>query len=132
MLADTPADERADRLRAHIRSQIAQVLGLDSDTVVGDDQPLTELGIDSLMAVELSNRLNASLGQSLAPTFAFEFPTVSGITVHLLDAMTHSGDETPAIPAAGAAIVDEVSSLDAAAVDDLLDRLEDSGTPSTR
>ncbi|HWB17691.1 MAG TPA: type I polyketide synthase [Vicinamibacterales bacterium] len=130
-LADTPAGERADRLRAHIRTQIAQVLGLDSDAAVGDDQPLTELGIDSLMAVELSNRLNASLGTALAPTFAFEFPTVSGITTHLLDAMAGS-DTASHSPSSVDAIVDEVSSLDAEAVDDLLGRLEDSGTASTR
>jgi acyl carrier protein len=130
-LADTPAGERADRLRAHIRTQVAQVLGLDSDAAVGDDQPLTELGIDSLMAVELSNRLNASLGTALAPTFAFEFPTVSGITTHLLDAMADSDAESHSSSSVDA-IVDEVSSLDAEAVDDLLGRLEDSGTASTR
>jgi acyl transferase domain-containing protein/acyl carrier protein len=133
LLAETPADQRADRLRDHVRRQIAQVLGLDSTVVIDDDQPLTELGIDSLMAVELSNRLNVTLGQSLAPTVAFEFPTVAGITAHLLDGLRRAADETAGgAPEPGNAILREVSSLDAAAVDELLGQLEPFDDTSSR
>jgi acyl transferase domain-containing protein len=124
-LASAAPAERATRLREHIRHQVADVLGLDSSAVLKDDQPLTELGIDSLMAVELSNRLKTSLGQSLAPTLAFEFPTLGGLTAHLLERV--DGDAAAAAsPESLDAMVSAVSSLDEAAVDDLLDQLEPS------
>jgi acyl carrier protein len=134
MLAETPADQRAERLRDHVRRHIAQVLGLDSTVVIGDDQPLTELGIDSLMAVELSNRLKASLGEPLSPTLAFEFPTLGGLTTHLLERMDPPAKDadTAGAPASLDAMVREVSSLDAAAVDDLLGQLEPSEDTSER
>jgi mycoketide-CoA synthase len=36
---------------------------------------LADLGLDSLMAVNLRNRLQTLIGQGLSPTFAFEYPT---------------------------------------------------------
>jgi acyl transferase domain-containing protein/acyl carrier protein len=133
-LASAAPAERAGRLREHIRHQVAEVLGLDSDVAVSDDQPLTELGIDSLMAVELSNRLKASLGESLPPTLAFEFPTLGGLTAHLLDRMDGRREDAAGGAPAGSldAMMLEVSSLDAAAVDDLLGQLEPSDDAPSR
>ncbi len=41
------------------------------------------MGMDSLMAVELSNRLKALLGQTLPTTLAFEYPTIHAIADYL-------------------------------------------------
>ena len=46
---------------------------------------MMELGMDSLMAVELRNRLQATLGQPLPATLMFENPTVAGMTDNLLN-----------------------------------------------
>jgi acyl carrier protein len=55
----------------HVREQVVRVIGLDPG-VVRSDQGFTDLGMDSLMAVELSNRLKATLRQPLPSTLAFE------------------------------------------------------------
>ena len=47
---------------------------------------LAELGMDSLMAVELSTRLQQQLGADFAvpPTLAFDYPSVAALADHLL------------------------------------------------
>ncbi len=76
--------DRLDVLRAHVREQVRHVLGLHPGQGVDDDRGLTELGMDSLMAVELSHRLKASLAQRALPTtIAFEHPTVIALADHL-------------------------------------------------
>ena len=60
-----------------------KVLGLNPSTTVDPLQPLTEVGMDSLVAVELSNHLQGSLGRKLPPTLAFEYPTIRALTDYL-------------------------------------------------
>ncbi|MDZ7269345.1 MAG: type I polyketide synthase [candidate division KSB1 bacterium] len=78
----TPA-ERLELLTAHVREQVVKVLGLEGAPPPGLHQGLTDLGMDSLMAVELSNRLRASFGKSLPSTLAFEHPTIAALTQYL-------------------------------------------------
>ncbi|MCG3153920.1 MAG: Phthiocerol/phenolphthiocerol synthesis polyketide synthase type I PpsC [bacterium] len=78
----TPA-ERLELLTAHVREQVIKVLGLEGAPAPELQQGLTELGMDSLMAVELSNRLRASLGKTLPSTLAFEYPTIAALTKFL-------------------------------------------------
>jgi len=67
----------------HVRSRVLKVLGLNPSTTVDPLQPLTEVGMDSLVAVELSNHLQGSLGRKLPPTLAFEYPTIRALTDYL-------------------------------------------------
>ena len=46
-------------------------------------QGFFDLGMDSLQANELRNRLQASLDCVLPPTLTFRFPTVAALTDHL-------------------------------------------------
>jgi len=59
--------ERASVLRDWMAGEARRILGADA-AGVDPDRPLVQLGLDSLMAVELRNRLNAGLGQ--APSIA--------------------------------------------------------------
>ncbi len=71
-------------------------LGLDANTAVEDTRPLKELGLDSLMAVELRNALSQSLGCSLPATLAFDYPTVATLATHLVGKLSDTGSGTPA------------------------------------
>ena len=81
-LATTPEAERIGVVRHHVRAAIAAVLGLAADSV-GDDVEFSELGMDSLMAVELRNRLERSMAITLGSTAAFEWPTVRALSDHI-------------------------------------------------
>jgi acyl carrier protein len=75
--------DRDEILAEHIRRQIIVVLKLDPNIELPPDQGLSELGMDSLMAVELKNRLMKSLNCTLPATIAFDYPTIEALTEFL-------------------------------------------------
>jgi NADPH:quinone reductase-like Zn-dependent oxidoreductase/NAD(P)-dependent dehydrogenase (short-subunit alcohol dehydrogenase family)/acyl carrier protein len=83
-LAALPAGERRQGLMEYLRSQIAKVLGLKNPQEIQPRQRLFDLGLDSLMAVELKNRLEKSLGQTIATTLLFDYPTLDALVDYLL------------------------------------------------
>ncbi|MFH0997755.1 MAG: type I polyketide synthase [Pseudomonadota bacterium] len=82
-LNQTPAGERRTRLFDYVRSQVAATLGMTSPEQLEPRQRLFDTGIDSLMAVELKNRLESGLGISLRSTLVFDYPTVEALVKHL-------------------------------------------------
>jgi len=82
-LAAAPPSKRRSVLLAHVRDQLGRVLNLDAGHAVDPQQPLSELGLDSLMAVELRNSLSASLGQALPASLLFDYPSLSALTDYL-------------------------------------------------
>lgn len=51
-------------------------------------QPLSEAGVDSLGAVELRNKLEASLGTKLPATVTFDYPTTAALASFLATRMS--------------------------------------------
>jgi len=70
---------------AHVRAQVLGVLGLPPAAAPDPQQGLRDLGMDSLMAIELRNRLQRGVGETLPATLAFDFPTMADLTDYLLD-----------------------------------------------
>ncbi|MCP3165534.1 type I polyketide synthase [Myxococcus qinghaiensis] len=75
--------ERRVMLDEHVRSQLARVLGMSSLDAVDGDHRLFDLGMDSLTAVELKNRLSTSLERPLRSTLVFDFPRIDALVEHL-------------------------------------------------
>jgi acyl transferase domain-containing protein/NADP-dependent 3-hydroxy acid dehydrogenase YdfG/acyl carrier protein len=74
--------------REMLESQIQAFLALALGVVAADvdpKSPLTELGLDSLLAVELRNRLERDLDLELSATLVWAHPTVDAIGVRMLD-----------------------------------------------
>ncbi|MEU9256796.1 beta-ketoacyl reductase, partial [Streptomyces sp. NPDC048270] len=84
-LTTLPEGERLPRLTQLVQREAAVVLGASGSAGVGAQQVLKELGMDSLMAVELRRRLSAETGISLPSTLAFDYPTPTAIAGLLLD-----------------------------------------------
>jgi acyl transferase domain-containing protein/acyl carrier protein/SAM-dependent methyltransferase len=103
-LARMPAGRRRAAVQSHVREQVVQVLGIGSSTTLDVTQGLRDLGMDSLMAVELRNRLQRSVGRALPSTLAFDCPTVEALTAYLVkDVLNLSQTVAQAEPAAAVA-----------------------------
>src|SRR5262249_6364840 len=86
-LAALAADERSNRMRAHLRGLLAQVLGFAAPEQIDDGRTFGELGIDSLLAVEVRTRLATALGLSLPATLLFDQPDLDRLSRHLTAAL---------------------------------------------
>ncbi|MFG3292141.1 SDR family NAD(P)-dependent oxidoreductase [Streptomyces sp. NPDC048179] len=108
-LAAVPPPERRSLLAELIRAEIAVVLGYPDPAALPAERSFTELGFDSLSAVQIRNRLGAFTRVRLSPTVVLEYPTLPELTAHvhaaLLDAGAQAGaepeTETDAAPAEG-------------------------------
>ncbi|MED7952998.1 alpha/beta fold hydrolase, partial [Streptomyces sp. BE303] len=98
--------ERPAAVLELVRAEVAGVLGSDPGGVPAA-RPFNELGLDSLSAVELRNRITAVTGLRLAPTITFDHPDPTQLADHLAVLITEllaSGGAAPAGTApAGAA-----------------------------
>ena len=122
----TPQDRRA-LLESHVCEQLSQILHaeqswIDRDTTFGS------LGVDSLMGLELRNRLEASLGIRLSVSLLFSYPTLALLVEHLLGKLELTVEPEP-MPALEEGAADaEGAQLDAddvlALIDRSLDRIE--------
>jgi malonyl CoA-acyl carrier protein transacylase len=81
-LEATKIDRRYQLVIDHVTEQVGQVLGrkLSSAEL---EQGFFELGMDSLMAVELRNRLQKSMACSLPATLSFDYPNVKVLADYL-------------------------------------------------
>jgi hypothetical protein len=80
--AAPPASRRA-LLLEHVQEQVIKVLGLGASHVVDWHRGFADMGMDSLMGVELRTRLQVSLGHSLRATLSFDYPNVELLVEYL-------------------------------------------------
>ncbi len=83
-LRDVPEGRRRERLLEHGRDTIAAVLRLTPEQAPGERTRLFEMGLDSLMALEVRARLQQSLGVALPSTLIFDHPTLASLADFLL------------------------------------------------
>lgn len=79
-----------------VRTHAMTTLG--RTTAVSDRTPLRELGLDSMMAVELRNALAADLGVRLPATLLFDHPTVAAVSEEIARLGAKSARERDAPP----------------------------------
>jgi NADPH:quinone reductase-like Zn-dependent oxidoreductase/SAM-dependent methyltransferase/acyl carrier protein len=86
-LNQAPPAKRQKLLLEFLRGQAVKVLGLDSTQSLDYKQPLSDLGLDSLMAVELRSVLSTELGlaRSLPATLVFDYPTIAALADYLAE-----------------------------------------------
>src|SRR3970282_2293091 len=82
----TEASQRGTRLAAHVREQVAQVMRLDP-TAIDPLIPFGSLGLDSLMGLEIRNRLERSLGLTLSAALVWTYPTIAALVAFLAEAL---------------------------------------------
>ena len=96
---------RAALLADLVLEQTAAVLGYDEPSGIDPDKGFTDLGIDSLAAVELRNRLGKRCGLRLSATLVFDYASPAALAEHLL------AQVAPPVVAAGGQQIEEPDEL---------------------
>ncbi|MCY3886384.1 MAG: SDR family NAD(P)-dependent oxidoreductase [Chloroflexi bacterium] len=96
-LRDASVADREQALVSFLQRELQAVMRLPTPPVPSAE--FSDLGMDSLMAVELRNRLNrAFAGEYVAPnTVVFDYPSVTGLAGHLAREFGDAG-ESPSPP----------------------------------
>ncbi len=78
-LAATPEALRRDVLVEFVQREVSEVLSLGRDAAVPIATGLFDLGMDSLMSVELKRRLERGAGRALPSTLTFNYPSIEAL-----------------------------------------------------
>ncbi|MBX9792102.1 MAG: SDR family NAD(P)-dependent oxidoreductase [Pirellulales bacterium] len=74
--------ERRTHVRQALRDAVAQILGLSPERIQAQ-QSLPDLGLDSLLAVQLMRQLSRATGEPLPATLPFDFASLELLAEHL-------------------------------------------------
>ena len=122
-------EDRAEVIVQAVRDIVGSVLRVKPESL-RVDQPLTELGLDSLMAVEIENSIESAIGVALPPASLMQSRTIgqiaSLIAEHISGTAAVKSASAPELPAKPAP-TDEVDLK--ALSDDEVDRLLGDSTP---
>ena len=84
-LQQTILSERENLLIARIQDEVVKILQFDSSFRPNPRSGFFDMGMDSLMSVELKNQLEKMVGSSLPSTLTFEYSTIETLAQYLLD-----------------------------------------------
>ncbi|MFF3763570.1 SDR family NAD(P)-dependent oxidoreductase [Streptomyces sp. NPDC001922] len=112
-LAATPAAGRRALLVDAVRAQAANVLGYASQDAIRGDRAFRELGLDSVTAVELRNRLGALTGLRLPAGLVFDYPNPVAVADHLSRELVVEADPDTGEQPSSASALDDFERLEA-------------------
>jgi acyl carrier protein len=82
-LAESSPNERHSLLMNFIQVEVGKIMGFEASQLPDPQRGLFDMGMDSLMAVELRNLLQTSCGFSLPSTLVFKYPTIQDLVEYL-------------------------------------------------
>jgi NAD(P)-dependent dehydrogenase (short-subunit alcohol dehydrogenase family)/SAM-dependent methyltransferase/acyl carrier protein len=123
-LAGRNASERRRLVAAQVKQAVAQVLGIPAARLTDTQQGLFDMGMDSLMSVELKGLLETAVAQTLPSTLTFNYPTIDDLaefldTEILAAVVVAEEEEETAVVAESADDDDESTEIDDLSEDDL-------------
>ncbi len=109
-------DERKEKVVEYLKEQTIRVLGLKPGFPLDTSKNLSEMGLDSLMAIELKNTIDKAVGKKLPATLVFNYPSIDAISEFLINDVLKIEDKN----------IEEIPATDEeeAVLDDVLDELE--------
>jgi acyl transferase domain-containing protein/acyl carrier protein len=127
LLAASPS-KRLPHLMSYLQGEVAQVLRLSLKEVsqlAAQEQGFFDMGMDSLMTIELRNRLQSGLKLPLASTLLFQYATINDLADYLAKELWNSPSETEADAAVAASADDnqmeaQVGALSSDEIEDLM------------
>ncbi|MER6076625.1 beta-ketoacyl synthase N-terminal-like domain-containing protein, partial [Streptomyces sp. NPDC001817] len=93
-LAGLSPQEQEAELLGLVRATAAATLGHAGPEAIDPEQAFSELGFDSLSAVEFRNGLGEAVGMRLPATLVFDYPSPVVLARHLAQEVTGTGEDT--------------------------------------
>jgi acyl carrier protein len=84
-----PLERQKAALQEYVQGQVVKTLGLDPSQPFNALRPLTDLGMDSLMAVELKNKIEGDTGVNIPVPYFLESATVAALAGKIMEQMGH-------------------------------------------
>ncbi len=122
-----PPDERNEFLLGYVGRQVAYVMGHDDSQPLEVERGLFEIGMDSLMAVELKNRLETAVGRRLPAGLTFNYPNIRALATFLAKELWGEGAAvvSAAPPASAPSHEEAAADLEAVSEQELLALFDD-------
>ena len=101
-LTAAPVQQRRKLVLEFLRTSVADVTRVDVSEI-REEAGFFDLGMDSLMAVELRRQLEQAVGKELPATLAMDYPRLTDVADYLLGDVLSLNDKAAATPAAAPA-----------------------------
>jgi acyl carrier protein len=122
-LSEALPDERSLLLTEYLGTQVSQIIGWKKPATLDLDESLASLGLDSLMAVELRNRIQADLAIAVPVAQLLQGPSVNQLVTLVLDQTSAASTAQPIASARPDQILSNLDQLSEDEVDSLLNDL---------
>lgn len=96
----TPKDDRWGVIVSHVREHLSRVLGFTGQDEMDNHEGFFQMGMDSITALQFTDRLQKGLGQSLPATLTFEYPNIDSLCRHLMEDVLGAATDGSANPTA--------------------------------
>lgn len=116
-----PIGQRENYLIRKIREELAEVIGLPEGALPSAEAGFFDLGVDSLMSVDLKNRLTRALGIEISPTMIFQHPNIKALSVKLIGILGTPKKKAAPTNLEKVEVSDSSIAEELAALEDLLD-----------
>ncbi|MEV8545957.1 type I polyketide synthase [Streptomyces sp. NPDC051572] len=110
LLADAHSDDLPALIGDHVARRVAEMLGFAESARIDRETGLFDLGMDSMTAVALAQRLGRDVGGTIAlpSTAVFDHPTVAALAAHVTERLRVPADtDRPEL----ALLLDEIETL---------------------
>ena len=84
-LEETPSEQQRSALEDYLRQTLATILGLTDSHLIEARRGLRELGLDSILSIEVRGTLEDDLDCALPATLLFDYPTLEALSGYLAD-----------------------------------------------
>ena len=90
-------DARVEQIVGYLQGLLGKVTGKAEGEIVDPEMPLMDLGIDSIMALEIKKQLEADTGQAMKATLIFDYPTINKIAEYFSVALYGAESEAQSV-----------------------------------
>ena len=104
--------QRTALISDYLQQQVAIILGVKTVSLNDFSSTFTELGLDSLTAVELRNRLQTGLDCSLPATLVYDYPSLAELRDYLSNIFTPSVPQNTKVTASQHSVASDLDNLD--------------------